>query len=624
MRVMPYPKIQKQPVIDQLLMAALLGIFGFFLLGIVGWIAFQATYAGRIYPGVRISGVDVGGLSPDAAGAKLTEAFAYPQHGRIFFQDGDQTWKATPGELGIFLDPEASARRAYQVGRNSNLLQNTETQLRNARSPLNLAPVLIFDERMAQAYLVKLAAQINKPVIETSLGLNGVEVVVTPGQKGRELNLEASLGLLSAQLQSLQDGVINLVVKETPPLIGDVSQEADLARAILSQPLSLSLPDGQPDKDKLGPWSIDQTTLAAMLAVEQVKQADGGYAYQVTLKSELLRTYLKNLAPNLNVDAENARYIFNDDTKQLEVIQHAVIGRSLDVEASIKTIKEKVTRGDHTVALELTLTQPVANDQTTGQDLGITELIHAETSYFYGSPAARVQNIKAAAAKFHGLLVPPNSVFSMANALGNISLDNGYAEALIIVNGRTITGVGGGVCQVSTTLFREIFFSGYPIVERHAHAYRVSYYEKVAGNKINSDFAGMDATVFVPLVDLKFKNDTPYWLLMETYVNPASSSITWKFYSTSDGRKVSWDTTGPVNVVPAPDPVYKENPDLSKGTIKQVDYAADGADVTVTRTVTRDNQIIIEDTIKTHFQAWAAVYEYGPGTENIPTPKPNE
>ncbi len=621
---MPYPQVKKQSPVEQLLMAGLLGIVGFFFLAGLGWIAFQASYSGRIYPGIKISGVDVGGLSPAAASAKLTQAFTYSQHGNIFIQDGDQVWKATPGELGLFLDPEGSANRAYQIGRNGNLVQNTETQLRNARSPLNLAPVLVFDQRMAQAYLIKLAKQIDKPVIETSLGLNGMEVEVKTGQKGRELDLQTSLDLLSAQLQSLQDGAINLVVKETPPLIGDVSQEAAQARTMLAEPLVLSLPDDQPDRANLGPWTVDQRTLAAMLVIEQTQKADGSQGYQVTLKSDMLRTYLKNLAPNLNVNPQNARYIFNDDSKQLEVIQHAVIGRALDIEATIQTIKEKMALGDHSVALKLTLEKPVASDETTGKDLGITELIHAETSYFYGSPAARVQNIKAAAARFHGLLVPPNSVFSMAAALGDISLDNGYAEALIISNGKTIAGVGGGVCQVSTTLFREVFFSGYPIVERHAHAYRVGYYEKVAGNKLYTKFAGMDATVFVPLVDFKFRNDTPYWLLMETYVNPAASSITWKFYSTSDGRQVSWDTTGPVNIVPAPDPVYKENPDLPKGKINQVDYAADGADVTVTRTVTRDNEVIISDTIKTHFQAWAAVYEYGPGTENIPTPKPKE
>jgi len=217
--------------------------------------------------------------------------------------------------------------------------------------------------------------------------------------------------------------------------------------------------------------------------------------------------------------------------------------------------------------------------------------------------------------------VPPGGIFSMADTIGDISLDNGYAEALIIYNGMTVKGVGGGVCQVSTTLFRTVFFAGYPVVQRYAHAYRVSYYEKVAGNRIDPRLAGLDATVFVPLVDFKFKNDSDSWLLMETYINKANSTLTWKFYSTSDGRKVTWDTTGLTNIVPSPDPVYRENPDLPKGKINHIDYAVDGADVSVTRTITRNGQVIGRDVISTHYIPWPDQYEYGPGTD-IPTPAP--
>jgi vancomycin resistance protein YoaR len=299
-----------------------------------------------------------------------------------------------------------------------------------------------------------------------------------------------------------------------------------------------------------------------------------------------------------------------------------VVGRELDVDKSIQTVEEKLYAGEHAIPLAISYTNPPVTDQSTGEQLGIKELIHAETSYFYGSNASRVQNIQTAASKFHGLLVAPGETFSMASAIGDITLDNGYAEALIIIGGQTLKGVGGGVCQVSTTLFRTAFFSGFPIVERHAHAYRVYYYEKVAGNRINPKLAGLDATVFVPLVDFKFTNDTPYWLLMETYVNPQNSSITWKFYSTSDGRRVEWDTTGTTNVVPAPDPVYRENPDLPSGTIKQVDWAADGADVTVNRTVYRNDSVYLQDTIYTHYEPWEDVFEYGPGTELPDKSKP--
>jgi vancomycin resistance protein YoaR len=349
-----------------------------------------------------------------------------------------------------------------------------------------------------------------------------------------------------------------------------------------------------------------------MITIEK-NTSPGGERYQVGLREDLLRTLLEDIAPKLTRTPINARFTFNDETKLLEVMAPAAIGRDLDVEGSIKSIQEKLRAGEHNTTLSINYTNPAVTDQMSGQELGVTELVHAETSYFRGSSASRVQNIEAAASKFHGLMVAPGETFSMAEAIGDISLDNGFAEALIIVGGQTIKGVGGGVCQVSTTLFRGVFFAGFPVVQRYAHAYRVGYYEQTAAGR-SANFAGLDATVFVPIVDFKFKNDTPHWLLMETYVN--GYSLTWKFYSTSDGRRVEWDTTGPTNIVAPPEPVYRENPDLNLGEIVQVDWAAEGSDVSVTRTVyAQDGSIYFADTVGTHYQAWQDVYEYGPGTE---------
>ncbi len=169
--------------------------------------------------------------------------------------------------------------------------------------------------------------------------------------------------------------------------------------------------------------------------------------------------------------------MFNDDTLELEVVESAVIGRDLNVDASIEAINAGLKAGEHTIALQFDTLAPAVTDEMTGEELGITELVQKETSFFYGSDAARVQNIETAAAQFYGLLIAPGETFSMVDALGDISLENGYAEALIIYGDETIQGVGGGVCQVSSTLFRAAFFAGLPINERHAHAYRVGYYE---------------------------------------------------------------------------------------------------------------------------------------------------
>jgi vancomycin resistance protein YoaR len=604
-------------LLEQALLTLLCGLV-FFFFGLAGFVlGFQLWFAGRIFPGVAVSGVDVGGLTQTAAAAKILQQITYPQDGTIVLQE-KETRLVTPAQMGLFLDPDSSARAAYQVGRRGGPANGLSEQFEAWFSGYDVPPSLIFDQRMAFTYLTDLAKQIDQPTIEASVGLKGTDVVVQSGVTGHTLDVSSTLTLLSIQVQSLRNGVVPLVVRENPPVIVDVSQQADLARSILSAPLKLTLPSGQPDQ--AGPWTFDPPTLAAMLAFERVDN-NGTPDYQVTLKSDILRTYLKNLALKLELSPQDARFTFNDQTGQLDVIQPSVTGRTLDVEASIKAIQQSLMQGKHKVALVFNFQDPAVTDKASAKDLGITELVSSYTSYFYGSSPERVQNIKAAASRFHGLLVAPGEVFSMGQALGDISLDNGYAEALIIVGNQTIKGVGGGVCQVSTTLFRTVFFGGYPIVERHSHAYRVGYYEKEAGDRENPDLAGLDATVYFPLVDFKFKNDTPYWILMETYVNPATSSITWKFYSTSDGRTVKWDTTGPQNIVPHPDPLYKENPDLAKGVINQTDYAADGADITVNRTVTRKGEVYIQDTIQTHYLPWQAVYEYGPGTD-VPTPTP--
>jgi vancomycin resistance protein YoaR len=613
-------QIKNQILLEQVLLTVLLGLSGFFLLLLTAIMGYQLWYAGRIYPGVSVGGIDVGGLTIKTAAARIASELNYHQIGKIVLQEGERTWLVTPAQIGLFPDLENSAKAAFSVGRTGGLYRRLSEQLNAQQTGVDVSPILIWDQRLAHDYLSALAKELDRPLIEPSLTLEGSSVVVHPGQSGRFVDIPATLNTLGAQLQTLQDGIVPLVIVESQPIIMDIEEQAEIARRILSQPLVLTLPEGQPEGSP-GPWELQPTQVAEWLIFQPVVEGTQG-RYAITFDKRKLRSFLSELAPKLALMPQNARFIFNDETRQLEVIQKAVIGRQLNIEASITKIQEQALTGEHSINLELTLTPPPVTDDATAEQLGITELIHSEVSYFYGSSPERVQNILAGASRFHGLLVAPGETFSMAKALGDINLDNGFAEALIILGGRTIKGVGGGICQVSTTLFRTAFFSGFPIVERHAHAYRVAYYEKNASNQINPQLAGLDATVFVPLVDFKFINDTPYWLLMETYVNPSRSTLTWKFYSTSDGRRVEWNTTGPINIQPAPEPLYRENPDLPSGEIKQVDWAADGADVTVTRIVYKGDTVHLQDTFITHYQPWQAIYEYGPGTEGMP-PEPS-
>lgn len=620
MRTANFRKQYQQTIIEQALLAFALGLVSFFVLAVLSLFAFQIWYLGRIYPGVTVNNVDIGGMNPHDAAEKLSQSFTYAQSGHILLTDQAKTWAVNPAEMGLFLNPEITAESAFYFGRRDGLLRRLEEQFGAHSGRRTLSPNLIFDQRMAFQYLTELAKEVDQPLVEPSLSVEGTDVTIHAGQSSRQLDIPATLEMITRQMQTLQDGIIPLRVIENHPTILDVGAQAEIARRLLSEPLTLTLP---PEQEGAGPWPIPPETLAGMLVFEHAENVSTP-EYRVALNEQKLRAYLAEIAPQLKQEPADARFIFNDDTGQLELIQPSVIGRMMDIENSIRTIQKQALQGEHSIPLELVLTPPRVSDDVTAEQLGISGLLHSEISYFYGSSPERIQNIQAAAARFHGLLVAPGETFSMAAALGNISLDNGYVEALIIHGNQTIKGVGGGVCQVSTTLFRTAFFSGFPISERHAHAYRVSYYEKTPSNQIDPNLAGLDATVFVPLVDLKFTNDTPDWLLMETYVNPTYSTIFWKFYSTPDGRFVQWETTGPVNIVKAPKPLYRENPDLPKGEVKQMDWAADGADITITRRVYKNEALYFQDTFQTHYKPWQAIYDYGPGTEGMPPPQENE
>lgn len=237
-------------------------------------------------------------------------------------------------------------------------------------------------------------------------------------------------------------------------------------------------------------------------------------------------------------------------------------------------------------------------------NLGIKELIGQGHSLFYHSIPGRIYNVNLAAGRINGVLIAPNEVFSFAKALGDVSAFTGYKQAYIIQNGKTVLGDGGGVCQVSTTFFRALLNAGLPIIERNAHAYRVGYYEQ-------DSLPGFDATVFVPSVDLKFKNDTGNWILIQSDIDLDNLSLAFYLYGTKDNRQVNISKPVISNVRPAPPDLYQDDPTLPKGEIKQTDFAAPGANVYFTRTVTKNGKEIIYDKFVSNYQPWQAIYLRG-------------
>ena len=602
----------KPSFIKQFYSALLLGFAVIVALFIFGLLAVNILFSNRVLPGVSLNGTSLAGLNEAEAVQAIAANYSFPQTGHILLQAGQSSWMVSPAQLGVYLDAQNSARQALKVGR-KNPLELFETSLFG----YNTSPSFIFDERVALQYLNGLAASVNQPVKEASLSIQNGQVSVVPGQPGRVLDMAASLQSITQQIKKMQDGAVQLTVTEMQPKVLDVTRQGEQVQAILSQPLTIVMP-AEFNTPVAGPWTIAPADLAGLLTFKEVTQ-DQNTTFAVEVNKPLMIAYLKSLEDQIKQDPQNTRFTFNDNTGLLEVVKSAVVGRKLALDQSVAVINDALLKGEHLAILQLDTTQPQVTDTATGAELGITQLVYQYTTYFRGSTSERIQNIQTAAGSFYGLLVPPGATLSMSDVLGNISLDNGYAEAAIILGDQTIQGVGGGVCQVSTTLFRTAFFAGYKINERNPHAYRVGYYEQInSSGQHDASLAGLDATVFVPLVDFKFTNDSQYWLLMETYVSSTNYSLTWKFYSTKDGRSVDWNSSGAQNLVDPPDPKYIEDPSLPAGTVKQTDYAVQGATVTVTRTVTRGGEVLDSDKFFTKYEPWPDIFEYGPGTENIP------
>jgi vancomycin resistance protein YoaR len=222
-------------------------------------------------------------------------------------------------------------------------------------------------------------------------------------------------------------------------------------------------------------------------------------------------------------------------------------------------------------------------------------------------------NVKAAAARFNGVVIEPQATFSFNAIVGNISKEEGFEEGLVIVGNRTVKGVGGGVCQVSTTAFQAALRYGFPIVERYPHGYRVRYYE----DKNFGLGPGYDATVFAPWADLKFVNDSDTHVLIETQYDPAKVTLTFNLYGTSDGRKANLTPGIVENEVPAPTDIYEKDTegDVKPGEIKQTDFAVAGATISFNYTVSRDGEVISTQKFVSKYTPWANRFKFGEGAK---------
>lgn len=231
---------------------------------------------------------------------------------------------------------------------------------------------------------------------------------------------------------------------------------------------------------------------------------------------------------------------------------------------------------------------------------GITSFLATGQTSYSGSSPERIKNIHVGAANFKDRLFE-GKTFSFNQMVGPITARNGYVAGLVIAGDQTASGVGGGICQVSTTVFRTLFGAGLPIVQRQNHSYQVHYY----------DPQGLDATIYQPSLDLKFANDTGGSLWFQTDWDDKESILTISVFGKPPRYDVVIDEPRTLKTTPSPKDRLINDPTLKVGERKQVDWAAPGAVIEVTRKFMKDGKQVKQDVLKSTYRPWPNIFRVG-------------
>ncbi len=428
-------------------------------------------------------------------------------------------------------------------------------------------------------------AQVLFKEIPSSEATQSAQIEIKESQDGTSLDEDALQKQISDYLLTGKY-LSNLPLKKIPPKISN-NQAQKIKEALeqtIKQPITLTFENKN--------WTIDAKQLLTLLDLTSGESL---------LDKNQAQTFIKNIASEIDTDVAEGLFEFNPQTKRVTAFRPSQQGQKLNLEKTYQALTDGLTSSQKNISLSVEVIKPKIQTEDVN-NLGIKEMIGQGVSNFTGSIPNRIYNVNLTAQKINGVLIPPGDIFSFNKTVGDISAATGFKQAYVIKEGRTVLDDGGGVCQDSTTLFRAVLNAGLPVVARTAHAYRVGYYEQGFP-------PGLDATVFYPTVDFQFKNDTPGHILIQAYTSGLTLYV--NLYGTSDGRVANLTTPIITNIIPAPADLRQDDPTLPRGTVKQVDFAARGATVVFKRTVVRNGETLLNETWRSNYKPWQAIYLIG-------------
>lgn len=446
------------------------------------------------------------------------------------------------------------------------------------------------DDQALDKELSLLAVNIDKPFVPSELELNNGIVSIKSGQLGRKVNIEELKNQILSSLDSWQvhqDITIPVDTIGFLPSPNQINDTISQAKKLIGKSFTLTSDNGNAD--------LDDKTLISWLD------------FNGQLSGDDLNDFVANTANSLKRDPVNAVFKFENN----KVLEFLPAKDGLVVDQSQLVVLLQSSLNDLTISAEKNISLPIPVTTSSPSirtedvnNLGIKDLLGTGKSTFKHSSATRNFNVEKGASIVNRILVAPGEEFSFIKNLGEVTLEAGYKKAYIIRQGKTELDVGGGICQVSTTLFRAMLNSGLNITDRHPHAYRVGYYEEDSP-------PGYDATVFIPSPDLKFINDTGHYVLIQSKYDGVNKALVYEIYGTNDGRKVEISNYRKWGTAPPPPDVWIDDPTLPPGKVVQDEHRIAGLKTAFDWKVTRGIEVLHEQTFQSYYVPWAAVYRRG-------------
>ncbi|PZA07086.1 MULTISPECIES: VanW family protein [unclassified Meiothermus] len=549
----------------------------------------ELYFGARIFPGVTADGVAVGGMTVEEAAAQIAARGKIANRPPVAVRAAGRSYMLSAAELGWRADATATAQAAFRIGRAGGLARSLRERWIAWRQGVNVPVSGVVEQAVLFRRLEQLATALKQSPKNAKVEFKNGRFVVIPDVPGRRFDVERAAASFLADPSAT---TLELPVEEVAASVRASEYEARAAEAnALLRPITLNYtpPGGAPKTYPLRPEQVAGLIVLRREGLEANLPA--------------VRKLLRQVAKAYDREAVNAHYTpQTPGTPSPFTVVMEKPGWKLDQRAAEEALVPLLWQPEaRTLDLPVVTVEPMLKAADL-PDPGQLVLLSSATTTFKGSSAERIHNVRTAAARLDGYIIAPGETFSFNQAVGEITPEAGFKEGLVISGGRTVPGVGGGVCQVSTTTFRALYMAGLPVVERNPHAYRVRWYDPIIG---------FDAAVYQPYLDLRMKNDTPSPLLLRTHYDPHKVSLTVSVWGLPLGRTVTVSDPVILSRTPHPPDKYILDPNLPPGARKQVDWAADGYSVRLSRTIT-DASGTRTEVLSTRYRPWQAVYLVGP------------